>query len=1077
MIVLKKQTITFFVLNFNMKKRLLILSIIIIGTSVSLSAQNFQVTGTVLSAEDSSTIPGVSVFIRGTETGTITNIEGFYNITVPSDTNTLVFSFVGMKPQQMTVDGRRSIDVIMSPQTFQLNEIVVTALGIKRESKALGYSATSVNSDELTRSRDRSILNSLQGKVAGVDISSSSGAPGASTRILLRGISSLGGSNQPLFVVDGVPINNGFSGSTSINGGIDFGNGVNDINPDDIESVNFLKGSGGAALYGSRASNGVIIITTKKGKANKEARPEIAVTSTITFEEPLRLIKYQNDFGQGIYGDAVSYENTSWGPPFDNILRYWGNEVDNSLRVKAYTGLPYNVKEFFDTGRSYNNSISISNGNEQTTYYFSYSNVIHDGIFPTDADSYNRNTLSLRGTTKLSDKFTANTSINYVKKNNKAVPTGQGEQSVYNQVMQTPRDISLLELENIDSKWNNIDNFYSQYTVNPYFILKKNGNNNNEDRIYGDLEFGYNFAKNLSATYRLGGDIMNTQLKSWRAIINPKGNNEFTSIYEPGLNSESSGYVMQLNSDLILSYNKDFRDISVNILAGQNLNQRSSKSIYAQVNNQTIADFYQLSNTSESPVAGESYGIRRLTGIFGDLDLSYKSMLFLSFTARNDWSSTLPKGNNSFFYPGVNASFIYSELLPKLSKILSYGKLRMSWTRVGNDAPPYSVYNVFVSGGHSDGYGYLRYPLPNGVNSYEVSNLIGNENLKPELTSEIEFGTDLRLLNNRIGIDFTYYDKTTTDLIWPAPLSPSSGFSSKTINLGKLTNKGVEALLNLTPVRTQSFRWDISFNYSRNRNKLVELTEGLDRIVFNGLTVDGGQQIYFVGKPGRPVGIFEGRTVMRDDQGRIVVDNTGLPKAAEDLIEYGDREYDYIGGISNTFSYKGLSISANLDIKQGGIMYSQTKSISVWAGTVPVTVYNMREPFIIPNAVYETGKDAGGNPIYATNTIPIDAVHIVDYWGNGGTELDGISFINKSYIKLREVVVSYDIPQKIVTKIKLQKLELSVIGRNLLIWIPKDQIYIDPELTTFGTDLNGDFGEYGAEPTVRSVTFSLRIVL
>ncbi|MBN2215110.1 MAG: SusC/RagA family TonB-linked outer membrane protein [Bacteroidales bacterium] len=1060
-----------------MKRPILVAGLIFYGALFCLQAQKSEVSGVVISAEDSLSIPGVAVFIKGTETGTITDMNGFYSLIVPSDTNILVYSFIGMESQEIPVYGKRIINVVLSPQAFQLKEIVVTALGIRRDSKALGYSATSVSSQEITRSRDRSILNSLQGKVAGVDISSSSGAPGASTRILLRGISSLSGSNQPLFIIDGVPVNNGFSGSTSINGGTDFGNGINDINPDDIESVNFLKGSGGAALYGSRAANGVIVITTKKGMAEGESKPEIAVTSSVTFEEPLRLIQYQNDFGQGIYGDAVSYENMSWGPPFDNKLRYWGNEVDNSLRVKAYTGLPDNIREFFDTGKSYHNSISFSNGNRETSYYFSYSNILHDGIFPTNSDSYNRHTLSFRGSTMLSDRFKATTSVNYVKKNNKSVPTGQGEQSVYYQIMQTPRDISLLELEDIENKWNNLDNYYSQYTVNPYFILKKNGNSNNEDRIYGNLEFSYDLTGNISAIYRLGADVSNEQLKSWRAVIDPEGHNEFTSIYEPGQVGESSSYVMQLNSDLILNFHQEFKNITVNALAGHNLNQRSAKSIYAAVNNLTIPDFYQISNTSETPSAGESFGRRRLVGVFGNIDVSYKSILFITATARNDWSSTLPKGNNSFFYPGVNTSFIFSELLPKFSRILSYGKLRLSWTRVGNDAPAYSVYNVFVTGGHSDGYGSLRYPLPNGVNSYEVSNLIGNENLKPELTSEIEAGTDLRLFNNRIGIDFTYYDKTTTNLIWPAPLSPSTGFSSKTINLGKLTNKGIEALLNLTPVKSGGFQWDLSFNFSKNSNKLVELTEGLDRIVFNGLTVDGGQQIYFVGKPGRPVGIFEGRTVMRDDQGRIVVDNTGLPKAAEDLIEYGDREYDFIGGIMNRLTFKGLSLSANLDIKQGGIMYSQTKDISVWAGTVPLTLYNMREPFVIPNSVYEIAKDASGDPVYAQNTIPVDAVHIGDYWGNGGTELDGMSFIDKSYIKLREIVLSYDFPRKLIGKIRLQGLELSVIGRNLLLWTPESQTYIDPELTTFGTDLNGDFGEYGAQPTVRSITFSLRLVL
>ncbi len=1043
---------------------------------VIINGQELQITGRVISAEDSLSLPGVAIYVKGTQNGVITDIDGIYNITVPSDTGTLVFSFVGMQSKEIQVAGRKKIDVALSPSTFQLNEIVVTALGIKRESKALGYSATSVGSDEITESHDRSILNSLQGKVAGVDISTSSGAPGSSTRILFRGISSLSGSNQPLFVVDGVPLNNGFSGSTSINGGTDFGNGVNDINPDDIESITFLKGSGGAALYGARAANGVVVITTKRGKAGVGAKPNIEINSSVMFEEPLRLIQYQNEFGQGINGDAVSYENTSWGPKFDNKLRYWGNEVNNALRVKAYSGLPTNVKEFFDTGKSFNNSISISNGNELATYYFSYSNITSDGIFPTNSDSYNRNTISLHATTNISDRFTASSSINYVKKNNKSVPSGQGNQSVYNQVMQTPRDISLLELQDINSEWNNIDNFYSQYTVNPYFILKKNGNNNNEDRLYGNLEFNYKFTSFLTATYRLGGDVSNEQLKQWRSIIDPKGANEFTSINEPGLDGESSSYVMQLNSDFILSFNKKIKNFGVNVIVGQNINQRSSKSIFAQVNNLTIDGFYQISNTSESPYAGETFARRRLMGVYGSLDLSYKSVLFVSATARNDWSSTLPLRNNSFFYPSVNSSFVFTELLPQLSKVIPFGKIRVSWTQVGNDAPPYLIYDVFTSAGHSDGYGFLSYPLA-GINSFEVSNLIGNENLKPELTTEMEMGTDLRFFDNRIGIDFSYYDKTTTDLIWPAPLANSSGYSSKTINLGKLTNRGVEMLLNLTPVRTKNLTWDVSFNFSKNKNKLVELTEGLDRIVFNGIAVDGGEQIYFVGKPGRPVGIFEGRTVMRDDQGRIVVDNTGLPKAAEDLVEYGDREYNYIGGILNRITFKGLSLSASMDIKQGGIMYSKTKEISVWAGTVPITVYNMREPFIIPNSVYETGKDAHGEPIYETNTIPVDANHITDYWGNGGTQLDGISFIDKSYVKLREVILSYHFPVRLISKIKLQGLELSVIGRNLLLWTPKDQTFIDSELTTFGTDLNGDFGEFGAEPTVRSVTFSLKVVL
>jgi TonB-linked SusC/RagA family outer membrane protein len=1042
-----------------------------------LFSQTRGISGKVISSEDSLGLPGVTVIVKGTGIGTITDVEGNYLIEISDEADSLVFSFVGMQPHVVSVAGKNVINVTLKPQLYEVNEVVVTALGIKRASKALGYSATSVSSKDLTEGRDRSMLNSLQGKVAGVNISSASGAPGASSRILLRGISTLGGSNQPLFVIDGVPVNNSFTGSTSINGGTDFGNKINDLNPDDIENISILKGASGSALYGSRAANGVIIITTKKGEQLKEKKSEITVSSSARFEEPLRTVKYQNEFGQGIYGDAVNYENMSWGPAFDDKLHYWGYEVDNTLRVKPYIGLPNNVREFFDTGENFSNSISISGGNEQTSYYISYSNIMHDGIFPTNSDSYNRHTLSARGTHITSSRLSSSYSINYIKKNNKSVPTGQGENSVYNQVMQTPRDISLLELEDIDSKWNNIDNYYSLYTVNPYYILKKNGNTNNEDRVYGSIDIDYIISGPLSLKARLGGDVSNEQLKQWRAVIEPGGNNEFSAIYEPGSVGEGSSYVMQLNSDILLNYNKEFGDFAVDAIIGHNLNQRTGKSISASVNNLTIPGFFQLKNSSETPFASESYVKRRLIGVFTSLDLSYKSILFVTMTARNDWSSTLPLENNSFFYPGISASLIFTELFPSVRKRFPYGKLRVALTRVGNDAPVYSIHSVFVTGGHSDGYGYLRYPLPNGVNSYEVSNLIGNEELKPELTTEFEVGTDLRFFNNRIGIDVSYYDKNTTNLIWPAPLPSSSGYTSKTVNLGKMTNKGVEALLNLTPVQHGHLQWDISFNFTKNHNELVELTEGLDRIEITGLGVEGGQQINFIAKPGRTVGIFEGREAKRDNQGRIVVDNTGLPVAADSLAEYGDREYDFIAGVNTRLSWRGLSISGTVDIRKGGIMYSRTKDISVWAGTVPLTLYNMREPFIIPNSVYETGRDENDEPVYAENTIPIDAVHLGDYWDNGGTEFEGNVLIDKSYIKLREVIVSYSFPERLMERLPIETLQLSVIGRNLLLWTPEDQYYIDPELTTFGNDLEADFGEYGAQPSVRSVTFSIMFTL
>jgi len=1058
-----------------MNRNIPILFVLLGAVCMAVNSQSVEVSGIIRSNEDSTAIPGATVTVKGSTIGTITNLNGQYILEVPETAEALEFRFVGMKPKDVAFNGQSTINLYLEPDVFEMEEAVVTALGIRRESKALGYSATSINSEEITKARDRSVLNSLQGKVAGVNISTASGAPGASTRILMRGISSLGGSNQPLFIIDGVPVSNSSTGSTSLNGGTDFGNKSNDINPEDIESVTVLKGAAGTALYGSRAANGVIIITTKKGEIHAKGNAEINVASSVGFESPLRLVKYQNEFGQGIHGDAVMYENMSWGPRFDELERIWGNKVDEAYRIKPFKGLNNNVKEFFDVGKTYNNSISISGGNEQQTYYLSYSNLTADGIFPTNADSYNRNTISLRSSYTVSDKFRTSGSLNYINKKNSYVPTGQGEQSVYNQIMQTPRDISLLELEDIDSKWNNIDNFYSRYTVNPYYILKRNGNQNNEDRFFGSLNLEYHFTSQLNLNLRMGGDVSNENLEEWREIIKPGGNNEFAAISEPGMRGKSSRRRLELNADLILNYQKQFGDYSLGALVGYNMNAREFTSLSTQVNGLVIEGFPQLSNSSEKPSSGEYFQQRRLAGVYSSLDAGYKSILFLTLTARNDWSSTLPVKNNSFFYPGVNLGFIFTELIPSIQPVLPYGKLRFGWAQVGNDAPPYSINNSFVSGFHSDGFGFFSYPLVNGVNSYEVGNLIGNQELRPEMSTEFEVGADFRFFNNRVGIDFTYYDRTVNDLIWAAPLARSSGYSSQLINLGEITNKGVELLVKLTPVERNSFIWDISVNYTKNNNMLVRLNDDLERVVFNSLVVEGGQQIHYVGKPGNPIGIFEGRTPMMDEQGRMVVDNTGLPKAAEDLKEYGNSQYDFTAGVSNSFSYKNVSLSATIDIRQGGMMYSRTKDISVWAGTVPATLYNLREPFIIPNAIYEVDQDENEDPVYAENTIPLDAVHIVDYWGEGGAELDGFSLIDKSYIKLREVVLGYRLPSTWLNKLPVQRADISVIGKNLWLSTPDGQTYIDPEVTTFGNDLAADFGEYSATPSVKSFTVSLRL--
>jgi TonB-linked SusC/RagA family outer membrane protein len=1034
--------------------------------------QEFTVSGFITDSENVP-LPGVTVLEQNADNGVITNIEGQYSIQVSSPDAILEFRFVGMETQIIQVNNTTEINVVLKTSLYKMDEVVVTALGISKETKSLGYSVTSVGSDELGKGGDKNMLNALQGKVAGVNITSSSGAPGASSRIMVRGVSSLSGSNQPLFVVDGIPVNNSQSGSNSINGGTDFGNKVNDINMNDIESVSFLKGASGTALYGSRAANGVIIITSKKGK-NKD-KASVSYSGGVAFEQPLRLVKYQNDFGQGIYGDHVLYENMSWGPAFDNRYHPWGNVVGDSLRVKSYRALPGNVKEFFDTGISTNHAISVSGGNDLTTYYVSYSNVFWDGIFPSKSDSYSKHTFALRGSQKIGKNLLVSASLNYIHKANSFVPTGQGDASVYNQIMQSPRDISLLELEDQELPWNLVDNHYSLYTVNPYFILYNNGNKNNENRIYGSLELNYNLPLNLKATWRLGADISNQNISSWREFIRPEGNNEFSAVFDPGSKGRSYSQVQQLNSDVLLSWQKTIRDFDIGLMTGHVINERNSTGFTTAVSYLGLPGFPNLSNSLESPNSSESEAMVRMFGVYGALDLSYKSIVFLSGTIRNEWNSTLPVKNNSYFFPGLSTSFVFTELFPNASNIISFGKIRASIAQVGNGAPAYYVDPVYQQAAHSDGFGYFTFPTSTGVNSYEVGNFIGNPELRPEMTTEYEVGVDLRFFQNRIGLDAAYYNKSTVDLIWASPIAFSSGYSFQMQNLGEMVNYGIEALVTLKPVQTENFSWVITSNFTQNFNELKSLNTQLEKAELNALRVDGGQQISWVALPGSPVGVFQARAPKYTADGKMVVDNQGLPVAGSELKSYGNSQYRFFGGLGNTFSYKSFSLGFMFDYRIGGIMYSRTKDITLWAGTVPETLYNNREPFIIPNSVYEVGRDENGEPIYAENTIPLDRVKLVNYWGNGGSELDGASLIDKSFIKLREITIGYTLPEKWLTKIPVQSINIGVSGKNIWLWTPEKQTYIDPELTTFGNDLGADFGEYGAQPSVRSVSFNLKV--
>ena len=1038
--------------------------LMMLGIQLSM-AQERQVTGMVTDANEGTPLPGVTIIVKGTTNGVTTDIDGKYSIKVAPDA-VLVFSFIGMEAREIVVGERTEINVKLKTASHQMEEVVVTALGMTKAAKGLAYSAAQVDNEEITRGGERSALTALQGKIAGVNISSSSGAPGASTRIVLRGYSSIAGSNEPLFVVDGVPVNNSMVGSTSLNGSVDFGNRVNDINPSDIESISILKGASASALYGSRAANGVVLITTKKGKMQDKLK--IEYTNNTLFSTPLRLPKMQNRFGQGWSSGHFLEENGSWGPKFDGKNRIWGHVVNGQQQYKPYIALKDNIRDFFETGVTETNSITLSGGREKASYYLGYSNIYDNGILPTDKDYYKRNSINLRGEFK-GDIVSSSAAISYINKKVSAAQGGQGL-SVYNNLMQIPRDISIVDHKDYHGQFASIDEYFTPYGVtNPYYTLNEDGNIMNDDRVFGNVQVNVKVTPWMLATVRIGNDYSSYQTKQWRSIAVAGGSNE-GDVNEKGMVSEGSGYSNEFNADAFVQFNPTFGKFSLNATIGYNVNVRTSKALSTSVEGLDLPFFYNLANSSSTPVVEGTLSQRRLIGAYGNIDLSFHDYLFLNIGMRNDWSSTLPEENRSFFYPAVGLSAVLTDAIPALKKVFSFAKIRGSYGETGNDATPYSLKSVFVKSEVDIPFGSTIFPL-GGVNAYEVSNTIGNPDLKPERTREFEFGADLRFWENRINVDFTYYKRNTKDQILRVPIAHSSGYSTQWMNLGNVENKGVELMVGVTPIRNKDWNWDINFTFTKNKNKVIELSPLLQKVSLGGLTTVG-----FFASEGLPMGYYEGTVVKRDPQGRPVVDANGLPIASDVKENLGNVEPDYSMGISTALSWKGLSLSAQVDIKKGGYIYSRTADINYFVGNAEQTLFNDRQPFIVPNSVREY-TDAEGNSVYAENTTPISMEKICDYWNSGGVDFDKSFLLDKTHVRLREVVLTYSLPKKIFKNSFIGGIDISLIGRNLALWTPKGNKFIDPETTTFGNNLEGEYGEFSTSPSIRNLGFSIKISL
>jgi TonB-linked SusC/RagA family outer membrane protein len=1056
-----------------MKRSLIIFSILMLFGGF-VFAQSRTITG-VVKDDAGNPVSGASVIIKGTKAGVSANAAGEFTITANTG-DILEISAASFSAKEVTVGASNSLDITLARGNNVMEAVVVTALGQTTRKAKIGYSTTTFNSQQINQAAPVSAVNSLSGKVAGAEISNV-GGPGSSTKVVLRGYGVIsGGNNQPLYVIDGVPLTDARFGSTVNN---DFGNSANDINPNDIESVSILHGTAAASLYGSAARNGAIMITTKRGKSGKL---HVDFAGSVNFSLPGKLPTMQDEFGQGWGGVFVLGENGSWGPKLDNKVRAWGSIVDNSQLIKPFSFVKNNIRDFYNTGIEYNNTLALSGGNATTTFYFSYGNVESDGILPTNTDYLGRNTLALRTNSKFGG-FSINTSFNYVNKKVNAPFTGQGGSdgsSLFEDILQIPVDLPIKDFRDYKNKFFDVNSYFTPYAENPYYVLNENLNTQTSDRFFGNIDMNYKFTSSLAAQLRVGADVENARTFGYKAINAPApgswnagGNTEGASrAADVGSVSERSDYAGSINGDFILKYNRDIsNDFSLDALAGVNYFQADTKAVTAGITNLLIPGFYNLSNSTIKPTTADARSQRRLIGVYAQATLGFKNQLYLTLNARNDWSSTLPINHNHFFYPGGSASWVASQTFNLTNTPISYLKFRAAYGKTGFDAQPYQLYPVLVVGNVGLPFGSITFPF-NGVSSFLIQNSIANAALKPVLTTEGEVGVEMRFINDRLGLDVALYDKRTNGQIFNVPIAPSSGYTSLVQNLGLVSNKGIEVTFNAKILDSKNLTWNVSYNFSKNWNKVENLTGGPKNVILN-TAYDAELDAY----PGKSVfGLYAPVPAYTAD-GKIIVNaSSGVPIVDTAKGYYGDAENDYRMGFTNTFTFKGISLNFTLDYRQGGVMYSGTSDLLNFVGNAIPTTYNDRRPFIIPNSVVQKGTDTDGKPIYAENTKAITESTYDSYWYP--TSNLALTYqqriIDRSFLKLREVSLSYRLPEKWASKISSTNLSLTIYGRNLLLWTPESNPYIDPEASNLGNDLTSQLGEFRTAPTSKTFGVALK---
>ena len=1036
---------------------LVLLGILTMGMQPAFSQQS-TVTGTVRSVEEGA-LPGVNVLIKGTARGTTTDSNGSYDIQVSGE-ETLVFSFIGYIQQEVPVNGRSVIDIVLQSDTRQLEEVVVTAFGIEREKKALGYSVQEVKTEQLAVARETNVVNSLKGRVAGIHINPSTSGPGGSAYVVIRGNSSLTGNNQPLYVVDGIPIDNQTLDAPSSFSGYDYGDGIGNINPDDIANISVLKGPSAAAMYGARGANGVILITTKTGGTRKGIGVDI--NSNYTFENANVNPTFQNTWGGGyddnyaMFGtETIDGQEVSVWPGW--LLDQWGGRMDGrpiiydyarDWGVKSYTPQPVeNIENFYRTGTTFTNTVSISGGNEKGSARLSISDMSNESIVPNS--SLERQTITLRASQQVSEKLFVDAKINYTRQQGNNRPqNGISFLSVPVNLEVLPRSIDLDWLKDHTRDDGRMANFKPGAPYNPYWLTEKFENSDTRDRIIGMARIKYDFTDWLSVQARTGTDFYTDN----RFAMIPQGTPGGANLN--GQVSNTMWHVKEENSDLLLTATRDLSsNFSGSLSIGANHLNREQEVVQVHGENLDIEGLYHINNASL--VFPRNYLERKqMNSVYFQGQLAYKNYLFLDITGRNDWSSTLGLDNQSFFYPSVSTSFAFTDAFLLDSRILTFGKLRASYAEAGNDADPYRT-----TAGYS-----LNSISFNGLRMASIQSTVPLLNLENELSKSYEIGVDLRLFDNRVGIDFTYYDQSTTNQILPVEVSAATGFSNRVINAGEIRNHGLELMINATVLKAGGFGWDMGINLSRNRSEVVSLASGIE----SHMLLSGTGNIE--ARVGESYGNIVGFPIKRNDAGQVVVNDLGKWQRGDEIEVLGNIQPDALGGFTNAFSYKGFLLSGLLDFRLGGQVYSYSKYDQMAKGTGKFTEARSPEDLIVDGVI----ENADGT--YTKNTMPILSHQ---YYAEGGP-WGGIAepmVIDADYVALREVSFGYNFSPAFLLKTPFTNARLSVVGRNLA------YLYRDAEFELMGispeTAFNSSAAAQGFEsrglPTTRSMGFNLSL--